>query len=68
MIIIVKNIGIIRFLSYFEPEEKGDNSIVAFYPLKDELYAASETNLIHRVDPETLVVLDKVKSALFILK
>ena len=39
---------------------KNDNSIVSFYPLKDELYAASETNLIHRVDPMTLETIEKV--------
>ncbi|XP_060569819.1 carotenoid-cleaving dioxygenase, mitochondrial-like [Ruditapes philippinarum] len=49
-----------RFLSYFTVDEKNDNTNVNFYPLKDELYASTETNFIRKVDPETLETLERV--------
>jgi hypothetical protein len=47
-------------LSYFTVDEKNDNTNVNFYPLKDELYASTETNFIRKVDPETLETLERV--------
>ena len=52
---------IFRFMSRFtELDSKHDNTIVNFFPLKDELYSATETNFIHRIDPETLDTLEQV--------
>lgn len=48
-----------RFLSYFVHDEN-DNTIVNFFPMKDELYSATESHFIHRIDPETLDTLDRV--------
>ena len=51
-----------RQLSHFEMEESTDNTNVSFFPLKDELYTATERNFINRIDPDTLDRLEKVKN------
>ncbi|XP_076318574.1 carotenoid-cleaving dioxygenase, mitochondrial-like isoform X2 [Tachypleus tridentatus] len=43
-----------RFMSVFTMEEFSDNDVVNIFQLGDQFYACSETNFIHRVDPETL--------------
>ena len=53
-------ICISRILSAFEPSKKNDNCLVSFWPLKDELYAATEGHVTYRVDPETLESMDRV--------
>ena len=50
-----------RILSVFEPSKKNDNCLVSFWPLKDELYAATEGHVTYRVDPETLESMDRVR-------
>ncbi|KAK3593225.1 hypothetical protein CHS0354_012303 [Potamilus streckersoni] len=50
-----------RFLSYFQADDSPrDNTNVSFYPVGDELYATTETHIIHRVDPDTLDTLGTV--------
>ncbi|XP_060569813.1 carotenoid-cleaving dioxygenase, mitochondrial-like [Ruditapes philippinarum] len=49
-----------RFLSYFIIDERIDNTNVNLYPLKDELYACTETQFIRKCDPETLETLERV--------
>ncbi|XP_060586231.1 carotenoid-cleaving dioxygenase, mitochondrial-like [Ruditapes philippinarum] len=49
-----------RFLSHFVVDERNDNTNVNLYPLKDELYASTETQFIRKVDPETLETLERV--------
>lgn len=49
-----------RFLTRFISEDSTDNCLVNFFPLHDELYATTETQYIHRVDPETLDSLERV--------
>ncbi|KAL3862653.1 hypothetical protein ACJMK2_008607 [Sinanodonta woodiana] len=44
------------FLSFFGY----DNTLVNYFPFEDEIYATSESNFVHRVDPETLDSLGKV--------
>lgn len=55
-----------RVLTRFVPDEKTDNCLVNFFPLQDELYAITETEFIHRVDPETLESLEKVDLSKFV--
>lgn len=55
-----------RFLSSFKEGEKSDNTIVNFFPLKDELYSATESNLIHRIDPDTLETIEQVDMSQFV--
>ena len=49
-----------RILSVFEPSNRSENCLVSFWPLNDELYAATESNVTYRVDPETLESMDRV--------
>lgn len=49
-----------RQLSRFEMEESTDNTNVSFFPMQDELYAATERNFINKIDPETLDRSEKV--------
>ena len=48
-----------RFMSYFWPEMT-DNDSVNIYPVADQLYAATETKFIRRVDPNSLETGEKV--------
>ncbi|KAK3593226.1 hypothetical protein CHS0354_012304 [Potamilus streckersoni] len=56
-----------RFLSFFQPNDGfSDNTLVSFYPMKDELYASTESDTIHKVDPETLDSLGKVRISKYV--
>uniref|UniRef100_A0A665UBM7 Carotenoid-cleaving dioxygenase, mitochondrial n=1 Tax=Echeneis naucrates TaxID=173247 RepID=A0A665UBM7_ECHNA len=52
-----------RFLSRFEMI---DNASVSFVKYKGDYYASTETNFMHRVNPETLETLEKVDWSKFI--
>ncbi|XP_022245722.1 beta,beta-carotene 9',10'-oxygenase-like isoform X2 [Limulus polyphemus] len=49
-----------RFMSVFTMDEFSDNDVVSIFQLGDQFYACSETNFIHRVDPETLETTGRV--------
>ncbi|CAG02881.1 unnamed protein product, partial [Tetraodon nigroviridis] len=51
-----------RFLSRFEMIEPTDNASVNFVKYKGDYYVSTETNFMHRVDPENLETLEKVLS------
>ncbi|XP_063341247.1 carotenoid-cleaving dioxygenase, mitochondrial-like [Pelmatolapia mariae] len=55
-----------RFLSHFEKFEPTDNASVSFVKYKGDYYVSTETNFIHRVNPETLETLEKVDWSKFI--
>uniref|UniRef100_A0A665UAR7 Carotenoid-cleaving dioxygenase, mitochondrial n=1 Tax=Echeneis naucrates TaxID=173247 RepID=A0A665UAR7_ECHNA len=55
-----------RFLSRFEMIEPTDNASVSFVKYKGDYYASTETNFMHRVNPETLETLEKVDWSKFI--
>uniref|UniRef100_A0A8C6SR92 Carotenoid-cleaving dioxygenase, mitochondrial n=1 Tax=Neogobius melanostomus TaxID=47308 RepID=A0A8C6SR92_9GOBI len=55
-----------RFLSRFEMMEPTDNCSVSFVTYKGDYYVSTETNFIHRVDPENLETLEKVDWSKFI--
>lgn len=42
-------------------EDSTDNTNVSFFPMQDELYAATERNFINKIDPETLDRSEKIK-------
>uniref|UniRef100_A0A669CMX5 Carotenoid-cleaving dioxygenase, mitochondrial n=1 Tax=Oreochromis niloticus TaxID=8128 RepID=A0A669CMX5_ORENI len=52
-----------RFLSRFE---KFDNASVSFVKYKGDYYVSTETNFMHRMNPETLETLEKVDWSKFI--
>ncbi|XP_028451334.1 beta,beta-carotene 9',10'-oxygenase isoform X1 [Perca flavescens] len=49
-----------RFLSRFEMMEPTDNASVSFVKYKGDFYVSTETNFIHKVNPENLETLEKV--------
>ncbi|XP_064207562.1 carotenoid-cleaving dioxygenase, mitochondrial-like isoform X2 [Anguilla rostrata] len=55
-----------RFLSYFELPKPTDNGNINFAKYKGDYYVTTETNLMHRVDPETLESMGKVDWSKFI--
>ncbi|XP_041665858.1 beta,beta-carotene 9',10'-oxygenase-like [Cheilinus undulatus] len=55
-----------RFLSRFELPKPTDNANVNFMTYKGDYYVSTETNLMHRVDPETLETTKKVDWSKFI--
>ncbi|XP_061595872.1 carotenoid-cleaving dioxygenase, mitochondrial-like [Cololabis saira] len=55
-----------RFLSRFEVIEPTDNASVSFVKYKGDYYVSTETNFIHRVNPENLETLEKVDWSKFI--
>lgn len=55
-----------RFLSRFEKFEPTDNASVSFVKYKGDYYVSTETNFMHRVNPETLETLEKVDWSKFI--
>lgn len=55
-----------RFLSRFEKFEPTDNASVSFVKYKGDYYVSTETNFMHRVNPETLESLEKVDWSKFI--
>ncbi|XP_078480617.1 LOW QUALITY PROTEIN: carotenoid-cleaving dioxygenase, mitochondrial-like [Lampetra planeri] len=55
-----------RFLSRFEMIEPTDNGNVSFVKYKGDYYVSTETNFMHRVNPENLETLEKVDWSKFI--
>ncbi|KAK5858365.1 hypothetical protein PBY51_002511 [Eleginops maclovinus] len=55
-----------RFLSCFEIMEPTDNASVSFAKYKGDYYVSTETNFMHRVNPENLETLEKVDWSKFI--
>ncbi|CAB1458505.1 unnamed protein product [Pleuronectes platessa] len=55
-----------RFLSRFELPKASDNANVSFVTYKGDYYVSTETNIMHRVDPETLHTTKKVDWSKFI--
>lgn len=49
-----------RYFSYFFPHEITDNDSVNFLQSGDEVYASTETAILHKVDPKTLETQDRV--------
>ncbi len=50
-----------RFMAYFsKTDELTDNDNVNIYPVRDQLYAATETNFIRRIDENSLTTHEKV--------
>ncbi|KAL0993793.1 hypothetical protein UPYG_G00114000 [Umbra pygmaea] len=56
----------LRFLSRFEKIEPTDNASVSFVKYKGDYYVSTETNFMHRLDPESLETLDKVDWTKFV--
>uniref|UniRef100_A0AAR2L297 Beta-carotene oxygenase 2b n=1 Tax=Pygocentrus nattereri TaxID=42514 RepID=A0AAR2L297_PYGNA len=55
-----------RFLSRFEMQQPTDNASVSFVEYKGDYYVSTETNYMHRIDPETLETKQKVDWSKFI--
>ncbi|KAM6932109.1 beta-carotene oxygenase 2b [Lycodopsis pacificus] len=55
-----------RFLSRFELPKSTDNANVSFVTYKGDYYVSTETNIMHKVDPETLETTEKVDWSKFI--
>ncbi|KAK5869038.1 hypothetical protein PBY51_010001 [Eleginops maclovinus] len=55
-----------RFLSRFELPKATDNANVSFVTYKGDYYVSTETNVMHKVDPETLETTQKVDWSKFI--
>uniref|UniRef100_A0A673C1K5 Beta-carotene oxygenase 2b n=1 Tax=Sphaeramia orbicularis TaxID=375764 RepID=A0A673C1K5_9TELE len=55
-----------RFLSRFELPKPTDNANVSFVTYKGDYYVSTETNLMHKVDPETLETTQRVDWSKFI--
>uniref|UniRef100_A0A7N6B6D6 Carotenoid-cleaving dioxygenase, mitochondrial n=1 Tax=Anabas testudineus TaxID=64144 RepID=A0A7N6B6D6_ANATE len=55
-----------RFLSRFERMEPTDNASVNFVKYKGDYYVSTETNFMHKVNPENLETLEKVDWSKFI--
>ncbi|XP_074528207.1 carotenoid-cleaving dioxygenase, mitochondrial-like isoform X2 [Halichoeres trimaculatus] len=55
-----------RFLSRFVMMEPTDNASVNFVKYKGDYYVSTETNFMHKVDPENLETLEKVDWSKFI--
>ncbi|XP_008306930.1 beta-carotene oxygenase 2b [Cynoglossus semilaevis] len=55
-----------RFISRFEMPKATDNANVSVVTYKGDYYVSTETNIMHRVDPETLETTAKVNWTKFI--
>ncbi|XP_044059653.1 beta,beta-carotene 9',10'-oxygenase-like [Siniperca chuatsi] len=55
-----------RFLSRFELPKPTDNANVSFVTYKGDYYVSTETNVMHKVDPDTLETTEKVDWSKFI--
>ncbi|XP_011481062.1 beta,beta-carotene 9',10'-oxygenase [Oryzias latipes] len=55
-----------RFLSRFELPKLSDNANVSFVTYKGDYYVSTETNIMHKLDPETLQSTEKVDWSKFI--
>uniref|UniRef100_A0A6Q2XES2 Carotenoid-cleaving dioxygenase, mitochondrial n=1 Tax=Esox lucius TaxID=8010 RepID=A0A6Q2XES2_ESOLU len=56
----------LRFLSRFEMIEATDNASVSFVKYKGDYYVSTETNFMHKVDPESLETMNKVDWTKFV--
>lgn len=50
----IYNLFLFRISSKFQPSESSDNANISLYPFGDELYAFSESRILHKVNPEDL--------------
>ncbi|XP_025063434.1 beta,beta-carotene 9',10'-oxygenase isoform X3 [Alligator sinensis] len=55
-----------RFMARFELPESTDNCSVNYVMYKGDYYVSTETNFMHRVDPETLETKEKVDWSRFV--
>ncbi|KAB5522491.1 hypothetical protein PHYPO_G00160090 [Pangasianodon hypophthalmus] len=55
-----------RFLSRFERMKPTDNANVSFVKYKGDYYVSTETNFMHKIDPDTLETKEKVDWTKFI--
>ncbi|XP_060719086.1 carotenoid-cleaving dioxygenase, mitochondrial-like isoform X2 [Tachysurus vachellii] len=55
-----------RFMSFFEMTKPTDNANVNFVKYKGDYYVSTETNFIHKIDPDTLETKEKVDWSKFI--
>ncbi|XP_030632880.1 beta-carotene oxygenase 2b [Chanos chanos] len=55
-----------RFLSRFELPKPTDNASVSFVQYKGDYYVSTETNFMHKIDPDTLQTKEKVDWSKFI--
>ncbi|KAG9348269.1 hypothetical protein JZ751_002004 [Albula glossodonta] len=55
-----------RFLSRFDRLQASDNANVSFVKYKGDYYVSTETNFMHRVNPDTLETKEKVDWSKFI--
>ncbi|XP_076147321.1 beta-carotene oxygenase 2b [Alosa pseudoharengus] len=55
-----------RFLSRFDMPKPSDNASVSFVQYKGDYYVSTETNFMHKVNPETLQATEKVDWSKFI--
>lgn len=55
-----------RFLSRFQMIQPTDNASVSFVTYKGDYYVSTETNFMHRVNPESLEAVEKVDWSKFI--
>ncbi|KAF7667383.1 hypothetical protein LDENG_00066900 [Lucifuga dentata] len=55
-----------RFLSRFEMMKPTDNASVSFVKYKGDYYVSTETNFMHKVNPENLETVEKVDWSKFI--
>uniref|UniRef100_A0AAY4CS67 Uncharacterized protein n=1 Tax=Denticeps clupeoides TaxID=299321 RepID=A0AAY4CS67_9TELE len=55
-----------RFVSRFEVPKATDNASVSFVKYKGDYYVSTETNFMHKIDPETLQATKKVDWSNFI--
>ncbi|KAM7137888.1 carotenoid-cleaving dioxygenase, mitochondrial isoform 2-T3 [Macrochelys suwanniensis] len=56
-----------RFISWFEMPRPTDNSSVNYVVYKGDYYVSTETNLMRKVDPETLETKEKVDWSKFVV-
>ena len=49
-----------RITSHFVKEPATDNVNITIFPIGDRLYTATDSKLMHRIDPETLESMGKV--------
>ncbi|KAG1709153.1 Retinoid isomerohydrolase [Nymphon striatum] len=50
-----------RFFSWFMDDDETDNCNVNFANIGDGIYAITETSKLHRIDPESLESIDKIR-------
>ncbi|XP_052432870.1 beta-carotene oxygenase 2b [Carassius gibelio] len=56
-----------RFLSRFELPKQSDNANVSFVQYKGDYYVSTETNFMHKIDPQTLETKEKVDWSKFVV-